>query len=142
MSLNFDVNDEFRKAAEEITELHAQKNANYGDSFSQLFQEFGPVSGLRFLRIKMDRLTALVRGVHSHFESEEDTLKDLASYALMRLVELRRARGTSAAEIAKERTASAAIATGKNEAATADHNDSNDDDAAREAACSYAHDSL
>lgn len=88
----FDVNEEFRKAAEEIVELHTKKNENYGNSFSELFKKLGKTSGLVPLWNKLDRLTTLVSSKSSvnHFESEEDTLKDLASYALMRLVELRR----------------------------------------------------
>ena len=88
----FDVNEEFRKAAEEIVELHTKKNENYGNSFSELFQKLGKRSGLVPLWNKLDRLTTLVsggKGSVNHFESEEDTLKDLASCALMRLVEVR-----------------------------------------------------
>jgi len=90
----FDVNEEFRKAAEEIVELHTKKNENYGNSFSELFQKLGKRSGLVPLWNKLDRLTTLVSGGKNNFESEEDTLKDLASYALMRLVELRRQGAT------------------------------------------------
>jgi hypothetical protein len=90
MNTNFDSQKAFKEIAEEITELHAKKNDNYGNSFSKLFDELGEISGLVPLYNKLDRLTTLVRGKKNYFESKEDTLKDLASYALMMLVEERR----------------------------------------------------
>lgn len=90
MNTNFDSQKAFKEIAEEITELHAKKNDNYGNSFSKLFDELGEISGLVPLYNKLDRLTTLVRGNKNYFESKEDTLKDLASYAIMMLVELKR----------------------------------------------------
>lgn len=98
----FNTDEEFRKAAMEIADLHTKKNENYGNSFSKLFDELGETSGLVPLYNKLDRLTNLVRGSKNYFESKEDTLKDLASYALMMLVELRRKQ----AEVAQKPSAS------------------------------------
>lgn len=92
----FNTDEEFRKAALEIADLHTKKNENYGNSFSKLFDELGETSGLVPLYNKLDRLTNLVRGSKNYFESKEDTLKDLASYALMMLVELRRKQAEAA----------------------------------------------
>lgn len=86
----FNADEEFRKAALEIADLHTKKNDNYGNSYSKLFDELGEISGLVPLYNKLDRLTTLVRGKKNYFESKEDTLKDLASYALMMLIEERR----------------------------------------------------
>lgn len=85
-----DTQKAFKKAADEIVELHSKKNENYGNSFSKLFNELGEMAGLVPLYNKLDRLTNLVKGKQNYFESKEDTLKDLASYALMMLVEIRR----------------------------------------------------
>ena len=69
----FNTDEEFRKAALEIADLHTKKNENYGNSFSKLFDELGETSGLVPLYNKLDRLTNLVRGSKNYFESKEDT---------------------------------------------------------------------
>lgn len=99
MNTNFDSQKAFKEIAEEITELHAKKNDNYGNSFSKLFDELGEISGLVPLYNKLDRLTTLVRGNKNYFESKEDTLKDLASYAIMMLVELKRQAAEEVSEV-------------------------------------------
>jgi hypothetical protein len=99
MNTNFDSQKAFKEIAEEITELHAKKNDNYGNSFSKLFDELGEISGLVPLYNKLDRLTTLVRGNKNYFESKEDTLKDLASYAIMMLVELKRQKTEETSDV-------------------------------------------
>lgn len=96
--VNFDTQAAFKKAADEIVELHSKKNENYGNSFSKLYDELGEMSGLVPLYNKLDRLTNLVKGKQNYFESKEDTLMDLASYALMMLVEIRRKKAEETAE--------------------------------------------
>ena len=79
----------FRTIVNEMADLYAKKNENYGNSFGQLFETLGPVSGLVPLHNKLDRATNLVRGGKNDFESLEDTFKDLACYAIMNLIEMR-----------------------------------------------------
>lgn len=78
--------DRFHEIVNEMANLYAKKNNNYGDSFGKLFQDLGPIAGLVPLHNKLDRLTNLVRGGQNDFESVEDTLKDLACYAVMNLI--------------------------------------------------------
>ena len=78
---------EFRRIVNEMADLYEKKNQNYGDSFGKLYQDLGPVAGLVPLHNKLDRLTNLVKGDQNNFESIEDTLKDLACYAIMNLIE-------------------------------------------------------
>lgn len=78
----------FRDIVNEMADLYEKKNANYGDSFGQLYDTLGPVSGLVPLHNKLDRATSLIKGNKNNFESLEDTLKDLACYAIMNLIEL------------------------------------------------------
>lgn len=94
-----DTQKAFKEAANEIVELHSKKNENYGNSFSKLYDELGEMAGLVPLYNKLDRLTNLVKGKQNYFESKEDTLKDLASYALMMLVEVRRKENEKTQEI-------------------------------------------
>lgn len=78
---------EFRKIVNEMADLYAAKNKNYGNSFGKLYEDLGPISGLVPLHNKLDRLTNLITGGVNNFESIEDTLKDLACYAVMNLIE-------------------------------------------------------
>ena len=67
---------------------YEKKNYNYGDSFGKLYEDLGPIAGLVPLHNKLDRATSLVKGNTNHFESLEDTLRDLASYAIMNIIEI------------------------------------------------------
>ena len=79
----------FREIVNEMADLYEKKNANYGDSFGQLFDALGPVSGLVPLHNKLDRATSLIKGNKNNFESLEDTFKDMACYAIMNLIEMK-----------------------------------------------------
>ena len=87
MNLNSKVK-RFREIANELADLYEKKNSNYGDSFGQLYKTLGPISGLVPLHNKLDRATNLIKGDTNHFESIEDTLRDLASYTIMNLIEM------------------------------------------------------
>lgn len=77
----------FRKICEELTENYERKNRDYGDSFSKTFEKFGLVSPLTRLNDKVNRLNSLVyKETEVKDEKVNDTLKDLASYAIMTLV--------------------------------------------------------
>lgn len=80
--------DKFRSIVNEMADLYEKKNSNYGDSFGQLFEELGSTSGLVPLWNKLHRATSLIKGDKNNFESLEDTLKDLACYAIMNLIEM------------------------------------------------------
>lgn len=70
--------------------LYEKKNADYGDSFSKSFKEWGmPVACIR-LQDKLNRLANLVRTGEQQVEDEkmQDTLIDLANYAVMTIMEL------------------------------------------------------
>ena len=79
----------FRSIVTQMADLYEKKNSNYGDSFGQLCKELGPVAGLVPLWNKLHRATSLIKGDENHFESLEDTFKDLACYAIMNLIELK-----------------------------------------------------
>lgn len=71
-----------------LYELYCSKNEDYGNSFSILRREF-PESILIRLSDKVNRLKNLYKnGKVSENESYEDTLKDIALYSLMELVEI------------------------------------------------------
>ena len=72
----------------ELNEMYERKNADYGDSFSKSFQEYGMVMPLIRIEDKFNRLKSLFKNKSANYESVEDTLKDLANYCLLTLIEL------------------------------------------------------
>ena len=82
----------FKEITNEMVDLFAKKNNNYGNSFSKLYEEFGAISGLVPLHNKLERITSLVKGTKNNFESIEDSLIDLANYSIMLLIETRKER--------------------------------------------------
>lgn len=73
---------------ENIHTLYEAKNADYGDSFARLRKRYPEAVCIK-LTDKLDRLENLMRtGAEPKVnESIEDTLMDLANYALMELTE-------------------------------------------------------
>ena len=70
--------------------LHRRKNADYGGAFYNTMGKFGIVALLIRLDDKLSRLISVVKNGRNEItdESIEDTLKDLASYAIMGLEHL------------------------------------------------------
>lgn len=97
MDLNYKVK-RFREIVNELADLYEKKNHNYGDSFGKLYDDLGPVAGLVPLHNKLDRVTNLIKGDTNHFESIEDTLRDLANYSIMNLIELERTKLNNSTE--------------------------------------------
>ncbi|WP_260447226.1 nucleotide modification associated domain-containing protein [Listeria newyorkensis] len=75
----------------ELVELLGRKNRNYGASFDRQMAEYGLPASLIRMDDKLSRLKALgtTEVVDEVGESIEDTLLDLAGYALMTLRHLR-----------------------------------------------------
>lgn len=79
----------FKKLNEESLELYKAKNADYGDSFSKSYQEFGLTASVVRISDKVERLKALSKAeARVKDESIRDTLVDLANYAMMTVIEL------------------------------------------------------
>lgn len=77
---------------ERLHELYVKKNHDYGDSFHKTFLEEGYAMTRIRLADKFERFKTLSRGEKQKVsdESLEDTLIDLANYAIMTIVEMRR----------------------------------------------------
>ena len=78
----------------ELNKIYEQKNHDYGDSFHDTFVEEGLVMARIRLSDKLNRFKKLSRlmgddGQLVKDESIEDTLLDLANYAIMTVMELR-----------------------------------------------------
>lgn len=89
-------NREFEAVCKELIELHQKKNSDYGDAVGLLYN-------------KVNRLISLLcndKEQHVNDESVDDTLKDLASYAIMLKMELdkKRRAGSMRREIRFDRS--------------------------------------
>ena len=82
-------NKEFARITGEMLELYSSKNELYGDSFNQLMHELGLIAGVVPLDNKLRRIKSIVKGTKVKFESLEDSLYDLANYAILMLIHLK-----------------------------------------------------
>lgn len=71
-----------------LHETYVAKNKDYGDSFSYNYKQYGYVTALAHITEKTKRLESLYKLSTKNFESEKDTLLDLANYCIMTLVEM------------------------------------------------------
>jgi hypothetical protein len=76
----------FEQLTKQLVETQKRKNADYGSSFDQTLNEFGLVASATRMSDKFNRFKSLMRcGSTACVEDEkiEDTLMDLAAYAIM-----------------------------------------------------------
>jgi hypothetical protein len=76
----------FEQLANQLIDTQKRKNADYGSSFDQTLNEFGLVASATRMSDKFNRFKSLMRcGSSARVEDEkiEDTLMDLAAYAIM-----------------------------------------------------------
>ena len=81
----------FESVLDEMKELHAKKDKDYGSAFHKSFEEFGVTAGVVRLNDKMERVKSLVKNGKADVKDESllDSLEDLACYAVMLYVELK-----------------------------------------------------
>lgn len=80
----------FHAVTKELFETYKAKNHDYGDSFSETFEKLGLISAVTRISDKTNRLQSLAQNEQRvENESLEDTLLDLAGYAIMTVMELR-----------------------------------------------------
>lgn len=75
----------------ELNALYEKKNHDYGDSFHKTYVEEGMAMPRIRLGDKLERFKNLTRNPNAQAVSDEsiiDTLKDLANYAIMTIIEL------------------------------------------------------
>ncbi len=73
----------------ELLKLYRRKNADYGNSFYEIYSKFGLTSTCIRLYDKLKRLESLSKNNEIgevKDESVDDTLRDIANYAIMTLI--------------------------------------------------------
>lgn len=84
-----DKAERHKEIAEELNAIYISKNHDYGDSFGETFKKLGIISAVTRIADKTNRLVNLsVNERQVEDESIEDTLRDLANYAILTLIEL------------------------------------------------------
>lgn len=85
---------DFNAVLNRMAEIHAAKNHDYGNSFTDLFKECGMTYAYGHLKEKLERIHTLM-GSRQEVKKESmlDSLYDLASYAVMTIVELKKKDG-------------------------------------------------
>ena len=80
------TNTIFNEILENIKYTHDKKNDDYKDSYSDTMKRFGTKSGLVRIYDKFNRIENIFNSDRkANFESAEDNLQDLATYAIMML---------------------------------------------------------
>lgn len=72
-----------KRISDENYQTFLKKNADYGSSFEESFDELGEVAGIVRISDKYRRLVNLTKNENKVLESKIDTLKDMANYCLM-----------------------------------------------------------
>lgn len=72
-----------------LSELYKTKNSDYGDSVSETYKKYGLTSFLVRMEDKLNRVRTIGR-IEAKVKDEklEDTLLDLANYALLAIIEI------------------------------------------------------
>jgi NTP pyrophosphatase (non-canonical NTP hydrolase) len=86
--------EHFKKIATELGGLYEKKNKAYGNSFSYTYKKLGLISAVTRISDKYNRLCNLAKNpdIDNLDESIEDTLRDMASYCIMAVMELENER--------------------------------------------------
>jgi len=80
----------FKDIVDDMYNTYIKKNKDYGNSFENICDKFGLVAAAIPLNNKVERINSLIKhNKHEVNESIEDSLKDLANYAVMTLIYLK-----------------------------------------------------
>ena len=82
---------EFAKLTKQMLETFKKKNADYGDSTTQTFKEFGLTSYAIRLNDKLNRVKSFCKNGELEVKDESciDTLMDMASYCLLAVIDIK-----------------------------------------------------
>lgn len=85
--------EQFMNITNNMVKTYAAKNHDYGNSFDNSLNKFGLIASIVRMNDKMNRLETLAsKRAEVKDESVEDTLLDLANYAVMTVMWLRNSR--------------------------------------------------
>lgn len=83
--------DRFKEITDKMFDTYKAKNKDYGDSFRRLFEECGMTYAYEHMAEKLERVKSLMKDeAKVKGEGMKDSLKDLANYAILTIMELER----------------------------------------------------
>ena len=86
-----DTNPLFNTLLDQIKDTHEKKNHDYGNSFAKSMDEFGMLAAAIRLSDKLNRFKSLIKSeAQVKDESIEDTLLDMAAYAIITIEYLKK----------------------------------------------------
>lgn len=93
----------FKQITAKMAETYEKKNADYGNSFEETLNKWGTNIALARMDDKLNRVNTLLnKTAQVKDESVEDTLMDLATYAIMTLMFLKKDINTTKIETPSE----------------------------------------
>ena len=98
----FNYQEEHKKLCDLMHEIYIKKNSDYGNSFSDLYDEYGSIISEIHIREKFNRFKQLRTNESQVGESIEDTLMDMANYCLLTLLEMKKFNSYVDEEVAEE----------------------------------------
>ena len=98
----FNYQEEHKKLYDLMHEIYIKKNSDYGNSFSDLYDEYGSIISEIHIREKFNRFKQLRTNESQVGESIEDTLMDMANYCLLTLLEMKKLNSYVDEEVAEE----------------------------------------
>ena len=98
----FNYKEEHKKLCDLMHETYIKKNSDYGNSFSDLYDEYGSIISEIHIREKFNRFKQLRTNESQVGESIEDTLMDMANYCLLTLLEMKKLNSYIDEEVAEE----------------------------------------
>lgn len=82
--------DEHMAICDKLNQIYVNKNHDYGDSFGETYRKLGIISAVTRISDKTNRLQTLCLNEQLvKDENIEDTLMDLANYAIMTIIEMK-----------------------------------------------------
>ena len=98
----FNYKEEHKKLCDLMHETYIKKNSDYGNSFSDLYDEYGSIISEIHIREKFNRFKQLRTNESQVGESIEDTLMDMANYCLLTLLEMKKLNSYIDEEVVEE----------------------------------------
>ena len=98
----FNYQEKKKKLCDLMHEIYIKKNSDYGNSFSDLYDEYGSIISEIHIREKFNRFKQLRTNESQVGESIEDTLMDMANYCLLTLLEMKKLNSYVDEEVAEE----------------------------------------
>lgn len=98
----FNYQEEHKKLCDLMHEIYIKKNSDYGNSFSDLYDEYGSIISEIHIREKFNRFKQLRTNESQVGESIEDTLMDMANYCLLTLLEIKKFNSYIDEEVVEE----------------------------------------